>query len=328
MLESAALCRLLGDDGRLRLLRLVSAERLNVSELTAILGIAQSGVSRHLGMLREAGLVREDREGGFRFYSAADDDKGAKLSSIWPALQEQLAAEGGDSRGVLQGDDARLHEVVRQRREQRDTHGGAGRGDRQLVPGRSWAAWSRALGFLLPGLVVADFGCGDGHLTMEMAVWSTRVVGVDRSREVLRRARALAKKRRVSNVEWKHGEIEDVPLSDNALDLVVLSQALHHATVPEQALSEATRVVKPSGRVLVLDLVEHDQAWVADRLGDRWPGFGRERLATMMAGAGLTNIRVETGLDENPFGVVVAVGTNPVAARSAHRHEQRDTKTS
>ncbi len=320
MLESATLCRLLGDDARLRLLRLVMTERLNVSELTAILGIAQSGVSRHLGMLREAGVVREDREGGFTFYSAADDDRGGKLSAIWPALQEQLAAEEGAGHSVLRDDDARLHEIVRQRREQRDTHGGASRGDRQLVPGRSWAAWSRALGLLLPELTVADLGCGDGHLTVEMAVWSARVVGVDRSREVLRRARALAKKRRVSNVEWKHGEIEDVPLTDNALDLVVLSQALHHTTVPERALAEATRVVKPSGRVLVLDLVEHDQAWVMDRLGDRWLGFGRERLATLMAGAGLMNIHVETGLDENPFGVVIAVGTKPVSTgRSSRR---------
>ena len=328
MLESAALCRLLGDDGRLRLLRLVMNERLNVSELTAILGIAQSGVSRHLGMLREAGLVREDREGGFTFYSAADDDKGAKLSAIWPVLQEQLASEADTGRDVLRGDDARLHEVVRQRREQRDTHGRASRGDRQLVPGRSWAAWSRALGLLLPGLMVADLGCGDGHLTMEMAVWSAQVVGVDRSREVLGRARALAKKRRVSNVEWKHGEIEDLPLSDNTLDLVVLSQALHHARVPERALTEATRVVKPSGRVLILDLVEHDQVWVADRLGDRWLGFGGERLATLMAGAGLMNIRVETGLDENPFGVVVAVGTKPASAGRSRRREQKGMKTS
>ena len=265
---------------------------------------------------------------GFTFYRAADDDKGAKLSAIWPALLEQLAAEGGAGRGVLRGDDARLHEVVRQRREQRDTHGGAGRDDRQLVPGRSWAAWSRALGLLLPGLMVADLGCGDGHLTMEMASWSARVVGIDRSRAVLRRARALSTKRRISNVEWKQGEIEDVPLSDNTLDLVVLSQALHHATVPEQALAEATRVVKPSGRVLVLDLVEHDQTWVADRLGDRWPGFGRERLATMMAGAGLMDIRVETGLEEHPFGVVVAVGTKSVAVRRSHRREQKDTTTS
>jgi 2-polyprenyl-3-methyl-5-hydroxy-6-metoxy-1,4-benzoquinol methylase len=321
MLKSAALCRLLGDDGRLRLLRLVMNERLNVSELTAILGIAQSGVSRHLGMLREAGLVREDREGGFTFYSGADDDKGAKLSTIWPSLEAQLAAEGGAGLRVLRGDDARLHEVVRQRREHRDTHGGVSRGDRQLVPGRSWVAWSRALGLLLPGLMVADVGCGDGHLTMEMAVWSAHVLGVDRSREVLRRARALAKKRRVSNVEWKQGEIEDIPLSDNTLDLVVLSQALHHARVPERALTEAARVIKPSGRVLILDLVEHDQAWVADRLGDRWLGFCRERLATLMVGAGLTNIRVETGLDENPFGVVVAVGMKPASAGRSRRRE-------
>lgn len=311
MMGSAALCRLLGDDARLRLLRLVMTERLNVSELTAILGIAQSGVSRHLGMLRDAGLVQERRESGFTFYSGAADQKGAKLSRLWPALQTQLEEEVGSGHSVLRDDDMRLREVIRQRREQRETHGGIGQADRQLVPGRSWAAWSRALGLLLPGLRVADLGCGDGHLTLEMAAWSTHVIGVDRSREVLKRARSLARRRRVTNVEWTHGEIEDVPLPDETLDLAVLSQALHHAEMPERAVAEAARVVKPSGRVLILDLAKHDQAWVSDRLGDRWLGFAHSRLDALMSDAGLADIRVQVGLDEQPFGVVVAVGTKP-----------------
>lgn len=327
MLESAALCRLLGEDARLRLLRLVMTARLNVSELTAILGVAQSGVSRHLGMLRDAGLVQESREGGFTFYSGTADHEGAKLSGLWPALQTQLDAESGSGHGVLRDDDMRLREVVRQRREQRETHGGIREGDRQLVPGRSWAAWSRALGLLLPGLTVADLGCGDGHLTLEMAVWSTQVIGVDRSQEVLKRARSLARRRRVANVEWKRGEIEDVPLSDESLDLAVLSQALHHAKVPERALAEAARVVKPSGRVLVLDLAEHGQAWVTDRLGDRWLGFDRSKLHAMMSDAGLTDIRGQVGLDAEPFGVIVAAGTKPASTTRRRRLRQKGTLT-
>ena len=150
MLETSGLFRLLGDDVRLRLLRLVTTERLNVSELTAILGIAQSGVSRHLGLLREAGLVRESREAGFTYYCSATDESEAESTSVWPMLRARLGAESPAAAKMFGADDARLKEVKRQRREQRDTHGTAVDGNgRQLVSGRSWAAWSRALGLLL-----------------------------------------------------------------------------------------------------------------------------------------------------------------------------------
>ncbi len=314
MLQATALFRVLGDDMRLRLLRLVAAERLNVSELTTILGIAQSGVSRHLGLLREAGLVEETREGGFSYYRTAPTRDDGRLSSVWALVQERLAHEqsAGPRGAVFQEDDARLREVKRQRRELRDTHGATSSpASRQLVPGRSWEAWAKALGFLLPDWTVADLGCGDGHLTLEMASWARRVIAVDMSRDVLKGARELARRRGISNVEWKRGSIERVPLDDEAVDLVVLSQALHHASDPALALVEAARVVKRSGRVLVLDLKPHDHRWVADRLGDRWLGFEADHLVAMMEGAGLHEVRLRTGLNEDPFAVVVAAGHRP-----------------
>ena len=310
MLETGAFFRLLGDDLRLRLIRLVTAERLNVSELTAILGIAQSGVSRHLGLLRDAGLVQESREGGYTYYRAVTDHPTGPPTQVWPMIRARLEAEEPAILEMFDGDDARLHEVKRLRREERETHGSTANGNsRQLVPGRSWAAWSRALGLLLPEMRVADLGCGDGHLTLEMAAWARSAVGIDRSPEVLRHARALGRRRGVRNVEWKRGSIERIPLEDSAVDIAVLSQALHHATDPVRALTEATRIVSPEGRVLVLDLEQHNQRWVSDRYGDRWLGFDQAALTTMMGDAGLSAVRVETGLDESPFGVVIAVGT-------------------
>jgi ubiquinone/menaquinone biosynthesis C-methylase UbiE/DNA-binding transcriptional ArsR family regulator len=330
MLGASGLFRLLGDDARLRILRLLAAERLNVSELTTILGIAQSGVSRHLGLLREAGLVREHRDGGFSYYGLMDQP-GGKLDNVWPFVRSQLAAElsgPGQELGstVLRDDDARLREVTRQRREHRESHGAIGNGGgRQLVPGRSWAAWSRALGLLLPNLTVADLGCGDGHLTLEMAVWARRVFGVDHSATVLRRARELSRRREVTNVSWKRGALEKVPLETGSVDVVVLSHALHHAAEPGRALTEATRVVAEDGRVLILDLDEHDQEWVTSQLGDRWLSFDRPTLSRMMKSAGLQDIRVGSGLEESPFGVVVAVGTkrSPGGRRRRRRAETR-----
>ena len=311
MKEASALFRLLGDEARLRLLRLLAKERLNVSELTAVLGIAQSGVSRHLGLLRDAGLVTEEREGGFTFLRATQDGDDSRLGPVWTLLGTRF--EGARRSAVVRGDEARLREVLRLRRENAETHGGVtGSGARQLVPGRSWAAWSRGLGLLLPPLRVADLGCGEGYLTLEVARWAGQVIAVDRSTRVLDRARALAARRRVSNVEWRRGEIDKLPLDAGAVDVALLSQALHHALDPKRALREAVRVVADGGRVLVLDLRAHTEEWTRGRLGDRWLGFSTEAVTEMMGQAGLVDLVVRPATDDtgnDPFDVLTAVGT-------------------
>ena len=218
--RASGLFRLLGDEARLRLLRLLRRERLNVTELTGILGLAQSGVSRHLGLLRDAGLVAEDKEAGFTYYrlSSALTEDGDGRRTLWAALEHEFETAAGDP--AVRADEARLQEVLRLRKENFDTHGGADTRDaRQLVPGRSWAAWSRALGMLLPPVEVADLGCGEGYLTLEAARWASRVVAVDRSSAVLDRARALARRRRVSNVVWKRGELERLPIGDGRVEV-------------------------------------------------------------------------------------------------------------
>ena len=231
MRQASALYRLLGDEARLRLLRVLDRERLNVTELTGILGLAQSGVSRHLGLLKDAGLVSEEKDAGYTYYRLAPALSENGHRAIWSALKEQFAAAAGDA-GV-RADEARLQEVLRLRKENFDTHVAADARDaRQLVPGRSWAAWSRALGLLLPPLTVADLGCGEGYLTIEASRWASQVIAVDRSEVVLDRARALGRRRRVSNVVWKRGELEKLPIEDATVDVALLSQALHHAAEP------------------------------------------------------------------------------------------------
>jgi SAM-dependent methyltransferase len=320
MKSAATLYRLLGDEVRLRILRLLTAERLNVSELTAVLGLAQSGVSRHLGLLKENGLVHEQREGGFTYYSASGAGHDG-LEAIHAALAAQFAASAADA--VVRADEARLKEVLRVRKESFATHGGA---DRQFVPGRSWAAWSRALGLLLPALDVADIGCGDGYLTIETARWARRVVAVDRSREVLARARELAARRGAGNIAWKRGELEALPLDDQSVDVALLSQALHHAERPEVAIAEAVRVLRPGGRVLVLDLRTHGESWVRERLADNVLGFDDRELASLLERGGLSDVRVRVGarLDGDPFTVLIACGTRvggePLQRQARPRH--------
>jgi ArsR family transcriptional regulator len=300
------------------MLRLLAAERLNVSELTGILGLAQSGVSRHLGLLKDAGLITEQREGVYTWYRLSPrlQEVENDFSPLWPLLQAQFDATGRGPDG--RADDARLEEVRRLRKENFDQHSGPDARERQLVPGRSWAAWARALGHLLPPLRVADLGCGDGYLTIEASRWASRVIAIDRSRPVLERARALAKRRGVRNITWRQGGIERVPLRDATVDVAILSQALHHARDPERALAEACRIVVPEGRVLVLDLREHDQEWVTERLGDRWKGFGDDALQKMMTRAGLTDVRVSVGARRagDPFTVLIASGRRPASGRA------------
>ncbi len=308
----AGLFRLLGDEVRLRILRLLAAERLNVSELTGILGIAQSGVSRHLGLLKEAGLVAERREAGYTYFKLADDaDPASSDAPLAAILRQEFEAAATTETG--RADDARLAEVRRLRRENFDVHGGPDTNERQLVPGRSWAAWARALGHLLPPYRVADLGCGEGYLTIEASRWASRVIAVDRSEAVLKRARALATRRRVHNIIWKKGSLERLPIRDASVDVALLSQALHHATDPARALAEATRIVVPGGRVLVLDLRAHDEHWVRERLGDRWTGFTDAALQKLLEGAGLDDVNVAVGARRtgDPFTVLIASGLKP-----------------
>lgn len=318
MNSGGPLFRVLGDDARLRILRLLAAERLNVTELTGILGLAQSGVSRHLGLLKEAGLVVEQREAGYAFYSLAPALQGGDNGA--GPLRALLDAHFAQAARTPEGraDAARLEEVRRVRKENFDRHGGPDARERQLVPGRSWAAWARALGRLLPPLRVADLGCGDGYLTIEASRWASRVIAVDRSQAVLERARALARRRRVSNVTWRRGDIERLPLRDASVDVAILSQALHHAADPARAIAEAARIVVPGGRVLVLDLREHDQEWVVERLGDRWLGFSDAALAALLKNAGLAGVTVGVGARRagDPFTVLIASGVKAMATRS------------
>jgi len=296
MIDYPALFRLLGDEARLRMLHALGRERLNVSELVAILGIAQSGVSRHLRLMRAGGLIDEERDGTWAFYRARAE---ASNGTVGRVLGELAAA------GKFRDDEARMKEVLRSRAEKRPAPP-----EGNLVPGRSWAAWARALGGLLPRLRVADLGCGTGRLSLEIASWADWVVGVDRDADALKRARRRSKHRGVANVRWRDGDLEHLPLADASVDVALLSQVLHCLEDPAAALSEARRILAPGGRVLVLDLRRHDETWVRGRLGHAHLGFAPSELRKLLRDAGFEHVRVRhgDGKRDEPFKVLIADG--------------------
>lgn len=326
MIALANALKLLGDDTRLRILRLVAREPLNVSELTSILGLAQSGISRHLSLLRKAGLVEERKEGVWTYYQAppplrlqegglgaeAEAAYDGELGRVWSFVSGHLA-EADDPFSDL----PRLTEVLRQR----DNFGG-GLSDRLLEPGQSWFAWSRALQLLLPPLDAIDLGCGDGTITVEISRFARHVVGVDANPHAISAARKRAERERRDNVEFRVGRIESLSEPDAAYDLVVFSQSLHHMAAPTQGMALAMRLLRPGGRVIVVDLAPHTQAWVLDKLGHRHLGFPPERLTTMLEDAGFGAVALEQVHQRRGevFRVLIATGVKAKARRGGARH--------
>lgn len=286
--------RALGDPTRLRILRLVAEAPLNVSELVSLVGVAQSSVSHHLAKLKGLELIREERQAGFTYYSLAVGAKDGR----WPLIR--LAREAADSGG----DRARLTDLLRQREDRQALN------ERLLEPGQSWFLWAGALASLLPPLEVADFGCGTGVLSVAMARWAKRVVAIDKNGQALAEAKRRAAREKAKNVSFLEEDLHRLSLPDGKKDLVVISQSLHHVAAPDAVLREAARILKPGGRIVVLELMPHDERWVRERLGHAHLGFEPKRLEAGLGRCGFFRLTLETHAKNgaSPFRVFLLTG--------------------
>lgn len=323
MIDLVNALKLLGDDTRLRILRLVGREPLNVSEITSILGLAQSGISRHLSLLRKAGLVEEQREGVYSYYripsavklggesgggepvalEGGREQPSPELWRTWNFIRAQLV-EAGDPFHDL----PRLSEALRQR----ENYGG-GLNEKLLEPGQSWFAWSRTLHYLLPPVEAIDLGCGDGAITVEIGRFARRVVGIDISPRAIISARRRAERERRDNVTFREDRIETLAEPDDSYDLAVFSQSLHHLQEPARGIAQGARVLRPGGRLVIFDLAPHDQSWVIEKLGHIHLGFAEEELESMMKAGGLAQVELEQVHQRRGevFRVVLATGVKP-----------------
>lgn len=276
---------LIADPTRVRLLLLLKEEELSVAELQEVLSLPQSNISAQLAKLKGAGLVSDRRSGKNRLYRL--DEPSAKHQPAHGHFLALLEAAGEELKEVKKDSEA-LQVVLRKRAQTAQAYFDAlaGKFGRHYIPGRSWKGLGETLLKLMPPLIIADLGAGEGTLSQLLAQRAKKVIAVDNSEKMVAYGSELAQKHGFANLEYRLGDIEAPPISPASVDLVFLSQALHHAQSPEKALKAAQGILKPGGRIVVLDLLKHQFEKARDLYADVWLGFSESDLHEMLGRAG------------------------------------------
>jgi ArsR family transcriptional regulator len=273
--------KLLADPTRLRIVLLLHSHPLSVVELQEILGMGQSRISTQLSLLKQEGLVTDQRSGKNNIYHS-------ELPAELLPIARDAAAELPESAK----DQTALKHLNRKRKDKARAYFDelAGKFGKNYVPGRSWKGLAEALLKVLNYDVVADLGAGEGTLSQLLAQRAKHVIAIDISPKMVEFGKNLALQHELPNLEFRLGEIEDVPIDDASVDLAILSQALHHAEEPARAIAEAYRILKPGGRLLILDLAKHSFTKAHELYSDRWLGFPEGELAEWLEQAGFQEV--------------------------------------
>ena len=300
--------KVLSDANRVRILLLLEREALSVAELQDILALGQSTISTHLSQLKRVGLVQDRRTGKNSIYRLKDKVGAAELSGLMQLLG-QAATEIPEARS----DQAALQLTLRKRQDKMRIFFDdmAGRFGREYVPGRSWKGLADALLQLMPPMVIADLGAGEGAFSLLLAQRAKKVIAIDNAEKMVETGTRNAKRQGLKNIEYRVGDIEDVPIRSGSVDLAFFSQSLHHALHPQRAVAEALRILKPGGRIAVLDLVSHRFEQARELYADQWLGFSEVEVEAFLDGAGFANVKtsiVHKEAEAPYFQTLLAVG--------------------
>jgi ubiquinone/menaquinone biosynthesis C-methylase UbiE len=321
-MEFVRTLKALADPLRLRVLAAVAEEELTVGEVQEVVDSVQSSVSRNLAILREAGFV-QDRKEGTSVYFSVRRNMPEPAGELFRSLQSRLAEIP-----EVKLDQARLQECRRRRLRKSESYFESVAGDWERIRKSYFddRVTSLSIEKLLPrDLTLADIGCGTGSLTFELARFARKVIGVDSSHEMLRRARATAKERDLENVEFRQGDALELPLPSRSVDAAFCVMVLHFLADPARAIAGLCRITRPGGSVILVDLVQHKQEWMREQMAHQWLGFDRPAIERWFRQAGANAVDYElTGsfagekLARNgnrPVEIFVARATLPARAK-------------
>ena len=288
----------LADATRGRMLLILERHELTVGELCAVLQLPQSTVSRHLKTLADSSWVSSRRDGTSRYYTLALDgrlrhgvgaqERDGHTRRLWSLLREQIAGTPGADQ-----DARRLKGVLgrRQTKSEEFFASAAGQWDRLRRDLFGSASALHALAALIdPSWTVGDLGCGTGESTAALAPFVAQTIAVDRSGEMLQTARRRL--RGMPGVDVRRGELEALPIADRELDAAMMLLVLHHVPDPAAVLAEASRTLKPGGRLVVCDMLPHEHEEYKQQMGHVWLGFGDDQIRRLLGAAGFGHVRI------------------------------------
>ena len=287
--------RLIADPTRLRILNLLRREDLSVVELQDILGMGQSRISSQLSQLRLAKLVTDRRSGKNIIYTFGND-----TTAIDDRLLQALDLAMSDIEEIAD-DCASLDLTLGKRKDKARAYFDAlaGKFGRTYCPGRSWKALAETLLKLMPPMVIADLGAGEGTFSQLLAQRAEKVIAIDNSEKMVEFGASVARENGYLNLEYRLGEIESPPIADGTVDLAFFSQSLHHAEHPDLAIAAAHRILKPGGRIIILDLLKHQFEDARDLYADIWLGFSELDISRFLKNSGFREIEMSV-VDREP----------------------------
>lgn len=293
MADLLRILKSMADPTRLRLLAILDTEELSVNELVRIMGMGQSRISRHLAVLKDAGLLAQRREGTWSYYSIPStvDGKGLLLAFRQSPVYKS----------TIEGDGSRIRKVLQDRRDESLTYHEKVAEDWDDIRAEYFGlrVRNRALAGLVPSdWTVADIGCGTGFLLLAVAPLVRKAIGIDSSSEMLRVARRKARDRGMKNIEFIKADMNKIPLKDSVLDGLTASMVLHHSPEPVETAKEWGRLLKPGGKISVVELEKHEHEWLRDEMADIWLGFDPKELRSYFRAGGFEQIRVEKAEEE------------------------------
>jgi ArsR family transcriptional regulator len=300
--ELTGVFRLLSDETRLRILSALKEAELAVGELQKILGLGQSTLSTQLGLLKEQDLVASRKEGQKVLYRIPrNGHEDPKMDILENALQSAPAAKwyARDLRA--------LQKALEDRSERSREFFNTQAVQNMPSPGQTWRALCHGLIRLIRGRRIVDLGCGNGRLAILLAQAGNAVTGIDSSEEQIRLATENQQRSGAAlsdgvpqggvpqsgSLEFRHAPMESTGLPDAAFDVVILSQSLHHAAKPKEAIAESRRLLAAGGQILILDLLVHGEEWMRTKFGDFWLGFNQADLETWLRNGGFSDVRFE-----------------------------------